>query len=155
MKVYNLLWWSIYTVLAIALQGFVAGVDMLLPAYLIAIQEGNKKQIIWVGVFYIFIQEGIGASLFGISLLRYILVLLCFVYTRRFFQPDNFTFVFLLSAFVGISNFIILYIFTDLQNLSYQHLFLLKESIYQFLLTPLIWRVATFTRRRIRDELFA
>lgn len=155
MRVQNLLWWFFYTIFAILLQGTVAGVDMLLPAYLIAIQEGSKKQIIWVGLIYIFIQEGIGTSFFGASFLSYALIFLGVESAQKFFQPDNFTFVFFLSALVGITHFIIVIFLADLQNIPYQLIPLLKESLYQFLLTPIIWKIAAFSRRRIRNELFA
>ena len=154
MKVQNLLWWFFYTIFAILLQGLVAGVDLLLPAYLIAIQEGSKKQLIWVGLIFILIQEGIGTSFFGASFLSYALIFLCVEAAQRFFQPDNLSFVFFLSALVGVNHFIIVIFLTDLQNIPYQLLPLLKESLYQFLLTPIIWQVAAFSRRRIRNELF-
>ena len=74
----NIGWWVAYACIAIVLQSRAPGLDFLLPGFILAIQERNGAQFLWVAVFFLLLQEGMGNMAFGGTLLWYALAVFLF-----------------------------------------------------------------------------
>lgn len=59
-------------------------------------------QLIWVILVAILLQEGIGTLPFGSALLWYVSAIVVFYGGRALFEAENFIFIFLVSALLGV-----------------------------------------------------
>lgn len=145
-------WWLIFILSAVALQPLLPGLDFLLPLFIVALQEDNPLQLLWVSPILILIQEGTGTMGFGATLLWYSAAVVLFFLGRWLFEVENFMFIFLLSACLGASHYLIFNLINTLQTVPVDSQRLFDESVFQALLTPLIWRFAYFTRKWVHPR---
>lgn len=148
----NIGWWLGYACVAVALQSRVPGLDFLLPGFILAIQERNPAQFAWVAVFFLLLQEGMGSMAFGGTLLWYALAVVLFYLGHSLFEVESFLFIFLLSGCLGATHYAVFSIMAGLQDIPVNTRLLTDESVFQALLTPLLWRLAYFSRRFLRHE---
>jgi len=142
----NLCWWLVFAVLAILLQALWPGLDFLLPGFIVAVQERNPVQLVWVWLFFMFLQEGMGNMAFGSTLLWYTLVVMLFLAGRSLFETENFLFVFLLCGCLGLVHYLVITVMAGLQDVPVDRQALMDESIFQALFTPFLWRLASLSR---------
>lgn len=143
----NLLWWGIYTCIAVSLQAVLPGLDFLLPGLILAIQERKKVQFFWVAVIFLLIQEGTGSMLFGSTLIGYALAPALFYVGYSLFEVDSFPFIVLLSLCLGSIHYITIALMCELQGIPFHAQIVMDESVIQALMTPFLWGFAQFTRR--------
>ena len=75
-----------------------AGIADQQPGFILAIQERNGAQFLWVAVFFLLLQEGMGNMAFGGTLLWYALAVFLFRLGHNLFEAESFLFIFLLSG---------------------------------------------------------
>ncbi len=148
----NILWWAVYIGVAIVLQASVPGIDFLLPGFILAIQERNPFQFLWLAGIFILLQEGMGSMAFGGVLLWYSLTVLLFFIGQNLFEGESFLFIFLLSGCLGVAHYAVFSTMAGLQDMPVDANLLMEESVFQALLTPFVWRFARFVRRVPRHE---
>ena len=147
MTLRNLLWWAAFLVAGICAQQQAPGVDILVVALLIALQEKNLAQISLIVLVLILVQEGLGSLDFGSSLLWYALVIGLFFAGRWLFETENWLFILLLSVCLGAAHGGIFLLMARLQYAPVELAFLLDECILQALLTAVACKIAMVLRR--------
>jgi hypothetical protein len=144
----RLVWWFTYIVGALVLQQQIPGVDALTPGFLLALQEKNPWRTFWLFLVFVLIQEGCGSLHFGSAILWYGGQAAFFRIGERFFVSDNFLFVFMLSLVLGVYHVLLVMFMCAVQGLPVEYVALLRESILQALLIPLVWGVVYISRPR-------
>ena len=148
----NIGWWVAYACIAIVLQSRAPGLDFMLPGFILAIQERNGAQFLWVAVFFLLLQEGMGNMAFGGTLLWYALAVFLFRLGHNLFEAESFLFIFLLSGCLGVTHYLVFSIMAGLQGIPVHPQTLMDESVFQALFTPFLWRLAHYSRRFIHRE---
>lgn len=143
----NILWWTAFLGLGLALQQAFPGTDILAVGLFLALQERRPVQIAVLLVLLILIQEGVGTLDFGASILWYLLVITLFFTGRWMFETENWLFVLLLSVCLGVAHFGVIWLMTHLQFIPSDTARLIDESILQALLTPFVWQACRAARR--------
>lgn len=153
MSLRDALWWTSFLMAGIWMQQLLPGIDALIIGLIIALQEGRIARLLWVLPTIILLQEGMGTLAFGSTLLWYGATIALFYMGRWLFEVENFVFVFLLSACLGLVHYLISDMMASLQNLELPLRQLMDESILQALFIPPTWRAALELRRRfVPDE---
>lgn len=142
----NLLWWTGYIVAAIWLQKLVPGLDALVPALIICLQDRNKQQTVLFLLVCMFIQEGTGTLPFGASIIWYSTVVAAYYAGGWVFMGGNLLFVMVLSLAMGVSRAIIFFGMGLLQPLPLDYRATYSIYVLQVLLTPIIWLLAVRVR---------
>lgn len=144
----NLLWWAGYIVAAIVLQKLVPGLDALVPALIICLQDRDKQQTAVFLVICMIIQEGTGTLPFGASIVWYSTVIAAYYVGGWFFMGESLMFVIVLSVAMGVTRALIFFGMGLLQPLSLDYQSMHRIYVLQVVLTPLIWAVAAKTRSK-------
>lgn len=144
----NLLWWTGYIVAAILLQKLVPGLDALVPALIICLQDRDKQQTAVFLVICMIIQEGTGTLPFGASIVWYSTVIAAYYVGGWFFMGESLMFVIVLSVAMGVTRALIFFGMGLLQPLSLDYQSMHRIYVLQVVLTPLIWAVAAKTRSK-------
>lgn len=153
MKTRNMVWWGLFMAVGILLQGLWPGIDVLVVGLLLSLQEKVPAQRLWVGLVLLLVQEGSGTLDFGASILWYGSVVCIFYLGRWLFETENFLFMFLLSACLGASHFLVVRIMCSLQYISVNVPALLDECVLQALFIPFAWKLASYSRQWVfHDE---
>lgn len=142
----RLLWWGTYIIGALILQQQIPGVDALAPGFLLSLQEKRPWQTAWLFLIFVLIQEGAGTMHFGGALLWYAGQAALFWVGQRFFMAENALFVLMLSVCLGAYHALLILFMCAVQEIPVEYMTLLRESIIQTLLIPLIWGLAYFSR---------
>lgn len=145
----NLLWWSAYIIVAIWLQKLMPGLDALVPALIICLQDENKQQTAAFVIVCMIIQEGTGTLPFGASIIWYSIVIATYYVGGWFFMGGNLMFVIVLSIAMGVSRALIFLGMGLLQPLSLDYSSMYRVYALQVLLTPFIWALGAKTRAMI------
>ncbi|MDR0826725.1 MAG: hypothetical protein LBN33_02450 [Desulfovibrio sp.] len=145
---YRIIWWTAFIVGAILIQQFIPGIDALAPGFLLSLQEQRKKQTLWLFFIFVLIQDGSGSLLFGAAVLWYGGQVLFFRLSSLFFVEDNIVFIFILSACLGLYHGLLTWFMAAIQTIHLDFVLLLRESIIQAIIIPIIWGLAYFTRPR-------
>ena len=146
----NIAWWCVFFLLGVYAQSILSGIDFLLIGVIIALQERRPAQLAWVILVAILLQEGVGTLPFGSALLFYTFAIIVFYGGRALFEAENFFFIFLVSALLGLLHFIFTYAIADLHDLTINVNRLGVESVIQALIIPPLWRLAYFFRGKER-----
>ena len=146
------LWWLFYVVAAVALQASLPGLDLLLPGFLIALQERRHAATLIVAASFILLQEGMGSMAFGGSLLWYGITALLFVIGCRLFQGTSLLFISLLSVLLAVTHYAVFGMLATLQDIPWQMSHLLEECLWQAVVTPPLWQAAFSLRRKVIHE---
>lgn len=142
----RILWWSIYTAGALIVQQHIAGVDALMPGFLLSLQEKKYWQSFWLLLLFVVIQEGTGNFYFGGALLWYVGQIALFHLGQKLFVADNILFVLMLSAGLGVYRGVVILFMCAVQSLPVHHGILIEECAIQALIIPLVWSLAYFSR---------
>lgn len=152
MALYNFIWWFVFFIVAIIAQSILSGIDFLLVGVIIALQERKIGQLIWVILAAILLQEGMGTLPFGSALLWYVSAIVVFYGGRALFEAENFIFIFLVSALLGILHYFFIFFMVSLHDLPINNTRLLWECAIQIMIIPPLWRLAYFLRRNIKTS---
>ncbi|MCR4666116.1 MAG: hypothetical protein K5657_02350 [Desulfovibrio sp.] len=142
----NVLWWLGFTCTGIVCQMLVPRIDALLAGLILLLQQRDYRTLLWVLPLFIFLQEGLGTSRFGSSIVWYALIFLLFHIGERFFRSDTFVFVFFLSAAGGAAYYGIHLLMAPLQELDVNVEQLVDASFLQAFFLPLFWRICSLLR---------
>jgi hypothetical protein len=143
----NAAWWAVYACMGVGLQILFPGLDFLLPGFILAIQERDTPQTVWIAAFFLLLQEGMGNMAFGGSLLWYMVAVVSFFLGYSLFEVESFLFIFLLSGWLGGAHFVVCLVMAGLQDIPVNAGVLMEESVIQALVTPFAWRLARLTRK--------
>jgi hypothetical protein len=149
MSLASALFWFGYTLAAVWLQAFFPGPDLFAPALLILLQERSISRLGWLLLVWILIQEGSGSLYFGTALLWYSGLILFFYSSRHLLDTKGFLFIFLISLFAGIWQFLCLYLLSGLQELQVPIEQLLLQALQTLLALPLLWAVLWGLKNRL------
>lgn len=147
-RLVNVLWWTVYGIVGLALQHHFPGVDALIPGIMLSCQEKRWQQTAWLCVFAILIQEGTGSLDFGSALLWYASLLFLFGAGRLFFVTGSLFFVVLLAMALGIVHSGLLYSLSSLQGYTIDSYYLAQQAMAQALLIPPLYAAASLARKR-------
>ena len=142
----RILWWATYIAGALIVQRSIPGVDALAPGFLLSLQEKKHRQSFCLFCIFVLIQEGSGSLSFGSAILWYGGQVLLFHAGQRFFVAENILFVFILSATLGAYHFLLTWLMCSVQDLPLDFVLLIRESMIQAAIIPLIWGLAYFIR---------
>lgn len=142
----RILWWAMYIAGALVVQQSVPGVDALTPGFLLSLQERRFKQTAWLFLLFVLIQEGTGSLNFGSALLWYGGQVVLFRASLRFFVPESMLFVIMLSASLGLYHAFIVWFMCAVQMVPLDFLTLVRESLFQAAIIPVIWGLAFRSR---------
>ncbi len=138
----NVVWWLCFAVFAIWMQSWLPGIDLLIVGVVICLEEGNPAQIAWVTGLCLLIQEGSGTLAFGFSILWYGSLIALFLMGRWLFQAQNFLFISLLGACLGLLRYVLLLMMATLQDFQLSESLVFTESVLQAAIFPLVWALA-------------
>ena len=147
MRLRNILWWCCFLPLALVAQMFVPGVDLLVVGLIIALQERDGRTLCWLAPLLVILQEGIGSFAFGGMLLWYAAVAVLVQLGHWLFEVENFLFMLLLGACLGATHWCLMHVLCALQNATLDPRLLLVESLMQAAAVPVLWRIASWTRK--------
>ena len=122
----NIFWWLCFVALGICVQSLVPCLDALVVGLVILLQERDYKNLCWLLPLFVLLQEGIGTSPFGATIVWYALV--CLIYR-------------LLRWLLGLGNF-----FSPLYAVHFDPQEFLDRSLIQALYLPVAWLLLTATR---------
>ena len=69
----NIFWWLCFVALGICVQSLVPCLDALVVGLVILLQERDYKNLCWLLPLFVLLQEGIGTSPFGATIVWYAL----------------------------------------------------------------------------------
>ena len=141
-----ILWWATYIAGALMVQQSIPGVDALVPGFLLSLQEKKHWQSFWLFCIFVLIQEGSGSLTFGSAILWYGGQVLLFRVSQRVFVAENILFVLMLSASLGAYHFLLTWLMCSVQKLPLEYALLVRESLLQSVIIPVIWGLAYFSR---------
>lgn len=144
----RIIWWILYIICAIILQGHVSGLDALVPGFLIALHENKFWQTLWLFILFVLIQEGASSIHFGSAVLWYGGQIVLFRSGQRLFVADNLLFIIFLSVCLGGYHYLLIRLMGELQGIPIDPIGLLHESIIQTVSIPVLWVIAQATRPR-------
>ena len=110
----NIFWWLCFVALGICVQSLVPCLDALVVGLVILLQERDYKNLCWLLPLFVLLQEGIGTSPFGATIVWYALVCLIYRLLRWLLGLGNFFLVLLLSICLGGACFGLGWLFSPL-----------------------------------------
>lgn len=142
MGVIQFFWWAMYILIALHIQKLLPGFDALSPGFFIALEEGKKKQTIFLFFLFCLIQEGSGSLRFGSSLLWYSGQAIIYSIGTRFFVSGNIFSVTLLSCLAALHYSLVFWLMSAFQDVPVSYPRLIERGIIQAVFVPIIWYVA-------------
>ena len=142
----NVLWWTGYLVAAVWLQRFFPGLDALIPAFLVCLQERNRQQLAVILLFSVLIQEGAGTFPFGLSLLWHGAVVALYCMGIWLFMSGGGVFMLLLSSSLGVSRGFFALLMDSLRHVPSDMWSIGRISALQAFFTLLLWTLAKRSR---------
>lgn len=139
MRPASITFWVVFTISGVWLQSWVPGVDFLAPGIILAMQEEKWTVPVWLGLIWLFIQEGTGSLAFGAGLLWYGVLAGLYFFGHWLFEARNVLFMFILGLCLGSMHFLLINIMALLQDWSVPLQRLLFESALQTLVFPVEW----------------
>lgn len=139
MKPASIAFWTFFTLAGIWLENVIPGVDFLAPGFILAMQEEKWPVSVWLGLIWLFIQEGTGSLAFGTGLLWYGLLAGLYFFGHWLFEARNFLFMFILGLCLGTMHFLLINVMSILQDWIVPAQRLAMESILQTLIFPVEW----------------
>lgn len=139
MNIPAILFWSLFTVAGIWLQGAIPGVDFLAPGLVLCLQEEKWTVSAWLGLAWLFIQEGTGSLAFGTGLLWYGALVGLYYFGHWLFEAKNFLFMFILGISLGVLHLVLSHVMAVLQDWTLPADRVLVEGLLQALIFPVEW----------------
>ena len=121
----NIFWWLCFVALGICVQSLVPCLDALVVGLVILLQERDYKNLCWLLPLFVLLQEGIGTSPFGATIVFLVL---------------------LLSICLGGACFGLGWLFSPLHAVHFDPQEFLDRSLIQALYLPVAWLLLTATR---------
>ncbi len=149
MNLRKVLWWAAFFAVGICLQRAIPGIDVLAAGLLVVLQERGGWRVFWAALALMLVQEGTGTLDFGAGLIWYPALIGFFFIGQWLFETRNMLFVFLLSACLGAAHFGVALLMARLQYIAADLPTLLDESILQAVVIPVVWKIASLTRRLV------
>ncbi len=144
--------WVVFSLCGLWLESLVPGVDFLAPGLILAMQEEKWTVPVWLGLTWLFLQEGMGSLPFGSGLLWYGALAGLFFFGHWLFEARNFLFVFILGASLGAMHFLLIGIMLLLQEQAVPVERLLMESAVQALIFPVEWGLVYLIHHHLPDS---
>lgn len=139
MRPASITFWIVFTLSGLWLESVIPGVDFLAPGFILAMQEEKWPVSVWLGLAWLFIQEGTGSLAFGTGLLWYGLLGGLYFLGHWLFEARNFLFMFILGLCLGTMHFLLINVMSVLQDWIVPAQRLVMESILQSLIFPVEW----------------
>jgi len=133
------LFWLLFTVAAVWGQFLVPGTDFLAAGLVVSMQEQGRTRTLWLALFWILLQEGMGSLAFGTVPLLYGVLFLGFHFGRWLFEPRNFLFICLIGVFSGISQAWLGLTMATLQGVVADRNEVITAAAVQVTLLPMEW----------------
>ncbi len=133
------LFWFLFTVAAVWGQFLVPGTDFLAAGLVVSMQEQGRTRTLWLALFWILLQEGMGSLAFGTVPLLYGVLFLGFHFGRWLFEPRNFLFICLIGVFSGISQAWLGLTMATLQGVVADRNEVITAAAVQVTLLPMEW----------------
>ena len=139
----EILWWILFTLCGIWIQGIIPGVDCFGPGLLLCLQVGRTKSLFWLAPIWILLQEGAGSLPFGSALLYYAGLVYFFFLIRPYINITSPMYILSVSIFVGLWHFGVIHLVTSLQNIQILTHHLLMQSMRMAAVFPVVWALAS------------
>lgn len=152
LTLHNIFWWGAFLAAGIWAQTLLPGVDLLLPAILVSMQENRGTQTFWLVVTFTLVQDGTSAMAFGTGFLWYSAIVILFSAGRSVFETENPLFIALLSILMGAWHVGLMIIMGNLQSMELPLARLLTEAALQAAITPVTWTILYRLRGRSRHS---
>lgn len=145
-------WWGVYIIGAVILQRFLPAVDALAPGFLFALQEKRPWQTFWLFVIFVLIQDGSGSLIFGSAVLWYGGQIALFRMLRSLVVSETVIFVLVLSLCLGVYHGLLTLLMCSVQNIPPHYSMIMRESLVQALVIPLLWGLIRALRPRFAPD---
>ena len=142
----NAIWWLGFTASGVCIEAVAPGLDALVPGVIILLQERDYKAMLWLLPLFILLQEGVGSSPFGGSVLWYLAVVICYRLGRRFFPAGNFIFVFALSAVLGAALYGLQWLQAPVRGIVFDMNATMDACLLQAAYVPFMWKLCAMLR---------
>ncbi|MFU2208882.1 hypothetical protein [Solidesulfovibrio sp. C21] len=147
----RIVFWVLFTVCGVWLENTIPGVDFLAPGLILAMQEEKWTVPIWLGLAWLFIQEGTGSLAFGAGLLWYGGLAGLYFFGHWLFEARNFLFMFIVGLCLGAMHFVLINLMALLLDWTVPLERLLMESVMQALIFPVEWGLIYLIHRYLPD----
>lgn len=151
----RIVFWVVFTLCGLWLESQVPGVDFLAPGLILAMQEEKWTVPVWLGLVWLFLQEGTGSLAFGSSILWYGALAGLYFFGHWLFEARNFLFVFILGVSLGAMHVVLIGIMVLLQDQTVPLDRLLTESVLQALIFPVEWGLVYLIHHHLPDSVNA
>jgi hypothetical protein len=148
----HIAFWALFTATGVWLQNVIPGVDFLAPGLILAMQEEKWTVPVWLGLVWLFIQEGTGSLAFGAGLLWYGALAGLYFFGHWLFEARNFLFMFILGLCLGSMHFLLINVMVLLQDQTIPLERLLMESGVQALVFPVEWGLIYLIHHHLPDS---
>ncbi|MEA4855906.1 MAG: hypothetical protein AAGU21_21305 [Solidesulfovibrio sp.] len=155
MKPARVVFWTFFTLAGLWLESLFPGVDFLAPGLILAMQEEKWTVPVWLGLIWLFLQEGTGSLAFGSGILWYGTLAGLYFLGHWLFEARNFLFVFILGVSLGAMHFLLIAVMLLLQDRSVPLERLLTESAWQALIFPVEWGLVYLIHHHLPDSAHA
>jgi hypothetical protein len=135
----RIVFWTFFTLCGVWLESVIPGVDFLAPGLILAMQEEAWSVPVWLGLVWLFIQEGTGSLAFGAGLLWYGGLAGLYFFGHWLFEARNFLFMFIVGLCLGVMHFVLVNLMALLLDWTVPVERLLMESVLQALIFPVEW----------------
>ena len=142
----NIFWWLCFVALGICVQSLVPCLDALVVGLVILLQERDYKNLCWLLPLFVLLQEGIGTSPFGATIVWYALVCLLYRLLRWLLGRGNFFLVLRRSSCLGGACVGLGWLVSPLYAVHFDPQEFLDRSLIQALYLPVAWLLLTATR---------
>jgi len=139
MRPWRILFWGIFTLAGVWFENVIPGVDFLAAGFVLSIQEERWPVSLWLGIFWLFIQEGAGSLAFGSGILWYGALAGMYYFGHWLFEARNFLFMFILGVCLGILHFLLTQVMGALNDWTIITERVILECLLQALIFPVEW----------------
>ncbi len=147
--------WALFTAGGVWLQNVIPGVDFLAPGLILAMQEEKWTVPVWLGLGWLFIQEGTGSLAFGTGLLWYGTLAGLYFFGHWLFEAKNFLFMFILGLCLGAMHFLLINLMAVLQDWTIPLQRLAMEGTLQAFIFPVEWGLLYLIHHYLPDTVHA
>jgi hypothetical protein len=142
-SVTEFLWWSLYTLFAVWLQGIFSGVDCFGPALVLCLQAQRIRNLVFLLPVWVLLQEGAGSLPFGSALLYYMGLVYFVILVRAYISITSPLYILILSLFSGVWHLSVIHIITSLEDIHIAIQPLLLQSIRIVIVFPILWALVS------------
>ena len=132
------LWWLVFTLLAVWASRIVPGVDFFGPGLVLCLQE-QRGETFWLAGLWLLLLEGMGTMSFGYALVWFGAIVLMFHGGRWLFETRSFLFMCLMGAVLGAAHYALSLGMLTLEDMTVPRHRLLMEGLAQALVFPMQW----------------